>query len=67
MCAIGDRSRPPLEEKVQASWEGSFGVAVLVFERRADLKEEPQSYAGFQQQYRRQYFPVTICPPNPAA
>ena len=51
----------------EQAWRDHFVVAVLVFERRADLKEEPQSYAGFQQQYRRQHVAVTICPPNPAA
>jgi len=39
---------------------------VLVFERRAGSKDEPQSYAGFQQQYRRQRAAVTFYSPNPA-
>ena len=38
--------------KKQQAWKDHFVVAVLVFELRADSKEEPQSYTGFQQQYR---------------
>lgn len=50
----------------EQAWRDHLVVAVLVFERRADFKEEPESYAGFQQQYRRQRAAVTFCSPNPA-
>ena len=65
VCTVENQTRPPVVGNEQA-WRDHFVVAVLVFERPADSKEEPQSYDGFQQQYRRQRAAVTFYPPNPA-